>query len=100
MKIIFQFLNLLSTKFLTLKITTKLQEWPSLDFKAFTKEIDKQKIKLSLSEQAEWISYFEQEKQKALALKSEIEKTHKEIDRMVYELYGLTEEEIKIVEGK
>lgn len=31
-------------------------------------------------------------------LKKEIDKTDKEIDQMVYELYGLTEEEIKIVE--
>jgi hypothetical protein len=32
-------------------------------------------------------------------LQTEIEKTDKEIDQMVYKLYGLTEEEIKIVEG-
>jgi len=31
-------------------------------------------------------------------LKNEIKKTDKEIDQMVYELYGLTEDEIKIVE--
>ena len=30
----------------------------------------------------------------------EIESTDKSIDRLVYELYGLTEEEIKIVEGE
>jgi hypothetical protein len=40
-----------------------------------------------------------QEAKQALAIKSEIDKTDKEIDRMVYDLYGLTEEEIKIVEG-
>ena len=33
-------------------------------------------------------------------LKEEIEKTDKLIDQKVYELYGLTDEEIKIVEGK
>ncbi|MDP3013313.1 MAG: TaqI-like C-terminal specificity domain-containing protein, partial [Candidatus Subteraquimicrobiales bacterium] len=32
-------------------------------------------------------------------LKTEIQKTDKEIDEMVYKLYGLTEEEIKIVEN-
>jgi hypothetical protein len=30
----------------------------------------------------------------------EIESTDKEIDRLAYELYGLTEEEIRIVEGQ
>jgi hypothetical protein len=33
-------------------------------------------------------------------LQRQIEATDKQIDRLVYELYGLTEEEVKIVEGK
>jgi len=33
-------------------------------------------------------------------LQRQIEATDKQIDRLVYELYGLTEEEIGIVEGK
>jgi type II restriction/modification system DNA methylase subunit YeeA len=37
---------------------------------------------------------------KHLNNKNEIDKTDKEIDQMVYQLYGLTDEEIKIVEGK
>jgi len=32
-------------------------------------------------------------------LQRQIEATDKQIDSLVYELYGLTEEEIKIVEG-
>ena len=33
-------------------------------------------------------------------LKSQIVATEREIERIVYELYGLTEEEIKVVEGE
>ena len=33
-------------------------------------------------------------------LKRQIEATDRQIDKLVYELYGLTDEEIKIVEGK
>lgn len=33
------------------------------------------------------------------ALQRQIEATDRQIDRFVYELYGLTEEEIRIVEG-
>ncbi len=33
-------------------------------------------------------------------VKREIESTDKAIDKLVYELYGLTEDEIKIVEGE
>lgn len=62
-------------------------------------ELAKKKVKLSLTEEAEWEAYFLQEAAQALVIKSEITKTDKEIDRMVYALYGLTEDEIKIVEG-
>ena len=34
------------------------------------------------------------------SIKSEIEKTDKKIDEEVYKLYGLTQEEIKIIETK
>jgi hypothetical protein len=40
----------------------------------------------------------DQNSNEAQRLKAEIEKTDAEIDRLVYELYGLTAEEIKIVE--
>lgn len=42
---------------------------------------------------------FEEQKEKATLHKSEINMFEKEIDQMVYELYVLTEAEIKIVEG-
>ena len=95
-----RFLTLLTTKFDTLKIDNKLLRWFDIDAKEFLKEFSINKIKLSLSEEAEWMNYFNEQKQKAQTLKAEIDKTDREIDQMVYELYGLTEEEIKIVEGK
>ena len=85
-------------KFELTKHSQKLQNWYNLEFKEFLKELKKAGINLNLSEEAEWMNYFNEQKQKALHLKAEIDKTDKEIDRMVYELYGLTEEEIKIVE--
>lgn len=39
-----------------------------------------------------------EEQQKAQVLQNQINQTDAEIDQMVYELYGLTEEEIRIVE--
>jgi hypothetical protein len=41
---------------------------------------------------------FEENKKKAQELKAEIDRTDKEIDNMVYELYGLTKEEVAIIE--
>jgi len=92
-------LNLIQAKFSISKPSTKLQNWPSLDFKGFLGELKKAKVQLSLSEEADWITYFNEQKQKANALQSEINRIDAEIDKLVYELYGLTEEEIRIVEG-
>lgn len=59
----------------------------------------KYKVNLSISEEAEWAIYFNEQKQKVLEFVIITNKLEKEIDQMVYELYGLSEEEIKIVEG-
>ncbi|MFD2550767.1 hypothetical protein ACFSQP_02955, partial [Bizionia sediminis] len=111
------FIDLLQSKFFVptdkgykpLAISKKLQNWHELDFAEFLKELEKARKKeaknankgykpLALPEQAEWMQYFNEQKQKATELKSEIEKTDKEIDAMVYALYGLTDDEIQIVE--
>lgn len=42
---------------------------------------------------------FKDDKKAVSKLKAEIAKTDKEIDVMVYALYGLSEDEIGIVEG-
>jgi len=93
------FVNHLQSKFSILKPSTKLQNWPSLDFKGFLGELKKAKVKLSLAEEADWMAYFNEQKAKALELQNEITRIDQEIDQLVYKLYGLTEEEIKIVEG-
>jgi type I restriction-modification system DNA methylase subunit len=89
---------LLQSKFSLGKLSKKLQNWHDLEFGAFLKELKKQKVQLSLKDEAEWMQYFNEQKEKAQALKTEIIRTDKEIDQMVYEFYGLTENEIKIVE--
>lgn len=93
------FIHLLQAKFSLDKPSTKLQNWPSLDFKGFLGELSKAKVKLSLAEEAEWMAYFNEQKAKAQALQADIDRLDREIDVLVYELYGLTEEEIRIVEG-
>lgn len=78
----------------------KLQNWYQLTYTEFIAELGKKKVKLSLTDEAEWESYFAQEADKALVLKNQLETTDREIDQLVYALYGLTEEEISIVESK
>ena len=93
-----KFQRMLLRKFELEKLSTKLQEWYLLDFSDFIKELKRLKVKLSLSQESEWEEYFLEEKSKAIAIDSEIKATDKEIDSMVYRLYDLTDEEIKIIE--
>ncbi|MDM8548612.1 N-6 DNA methylase [Desulfobacterales bacterium HSG2] len=83
------------------KITKKLKNWPKSDWDQFKKELAKGKVKienLSLRERKEWHDYFRAMMGQATEIRSVIETTDRETDQMVCELYGLTEEEIKIVE--
>ena len=54
---------------------------------------------INKKDEFEWMPLFEENKKKAQNLQTQINQTEREIDQMVYELYGLTEEEIKIVEN-
>ncbi|MFN8284539.1 MAG: N-6 DNA methylase [Chitinophagales bacterium] len=92
-------IKLLQSRYATININTKLGNWNELSYKDFCKELEKQKIKLSISEQAELMQYFETEQNKANTIQQTITQTDKEIDTMVYKLYELTKEEIEIIEN-
>jgi hypothetical protein len=94
-----KFQRTIQRKFNLEDLPKKLQDWYVLSYSDFIKELGKKKVKLSLSEEAEWEDYFETESKKAQELKAQIDATDKAIDAMVYGLYGLSEEEIGIVEG-
>ena len=81
------------------KVTSALADFDSLDFAGFVAELKKQKITLTLVQQDEWEDYFRDYKAACNDLTAQIAATDREIDNRVYQLYGLTEEEIKIVEG-
>jgi len=82
------------------KISSTLENFYTLEFADFVKELAKQKVKLSLKQQDEWEEYFAEYKTDCVALSEEIAATDNEINRLVYKLYDLTDEEIAIVEGK
>jgi len=66
-------------------MSNKMKAFYDNDFKTLISELKKKKIKLSFSQQDE--------------LQKKFYKTDKEINQMVYELYGLTKEESEIVEN-
>lgn len=94
-----KFQRTIQRKFNLEDLPKKLQDWYLLTYADFIKELAKKKVKLSLSEEAEWEDYFETESKKAQDLKAQIDKTDAAIDQMVYDLYGLTPDEINIVES-
>lgn len=109
-----KFTKYLQSQFVIEKLTKKLENWHELPFGDFIKELNKaiketnkeriknqlQSIKeLTKLDEMDWMDVFETKKAEAQALKQQIYTTDREIDAMVYELYGLSEEEIAIVEN-
>jgi tRNA1(Val) A37 N6-methylase TrmN6 len=98
------FISFFSSQLSFDQVSNNLTSWHELNFSDFIKEINKSikssgNIPLNKLQEMEWMEVFETRKKELLELKAEIDKTDKEIDQLVYALYGLNEEEIRIVEG-
>ena len=93
-----RFLQLLQNNLPEIKVTNALETFDTLDFAGFVAELKKQKIKLTLTQQDEWLDFFDKYKTTCEELKSSIATTDKEINSRVYDLYGLTEEERNLIE--
>ena len=92
------FTKRLSENFDNIRITTVIESFMELSFKEFIIELAKQKIALSLMKQDEWSLYFESYKKDINELTLQKNRLDKEIERMVFALYGLTIEEVALVE--
>ncbi len=109
-----KFLTYLYHQFRIEKFSRKLENWQDIDFGEFINELNKaiktsnkQREKenqkpiniLTKTDEFEWLDLFEKNKKKAQELQSQINSIEQQIDAMVYELYGLSEDEIRIVEN-
>jgi len=81
------------------KFNVNITNWYDLEFLDLMNLLNKSNIKLSLAEQSEWLQYFNEQKEEVQNIKSTIEIIDKEINLMVCEMYGLSEEEIRVLEG-
>lgn len=93
-----RFLRRLSENIEGAKITTALQTFDHMDFADFVAELKKQKIKLTLPQQDEWEDYFLQYADACHQLTDQIAATDNDINLRVYHLYGLTYDEVLIVD--
>lgn len=107
------FLKYIIGKYSISKVTRTFEKWYELDFTGFMKELNKaikvtnkERLKEKLGaistltklDEMEWMDAFETKKNEAQDIQSKIKQSEIVIDQMVYELYGLTKEEINIVE--
>jgi len=92
-----QFLRGVTNNFEGVKITTALQQFDQMDFIGFMKELKKQKTTIPLKQQGEWENFFNDCVAECREISAQIKATDEEIDTKVFDLYGLTEEERKIV---
>jgi len=75
-----------------------LERFDEYDFKDFLDEFTRQKIDFPAQKIVEWKKIFNKYKKQLLPVHEQISQTDKKIDRLVYELYGLDEPDILIVD--
>jgi hypothetical protein len=81
------------------ELSAKLNDWWLLNFDAFRIEIKRQfKADIPVAERNEWEAYLTAEREKVVALTSDIEALEVEIDRRIYSLFGLTDGDAKLLE--
>jgi hypothetical protein len=82
-----------------MKFSKKLDKYYNLTFNEFLNELKKKKIYTKTREDYALLKKeFDRSITKIKPLQWEIEETDNEIDNMVYNLYGLTSEEIQLIE--
>jgi len=93
-----KFLSRVRSTFSLESVSTNLRNFYEMTFESFITEI-KKLSHLGLKDQDHWEDYFESYKKDLLELKTKIGNIDNKINQMVYKIYGLNDEEIKIVEA-
>lgn len=81
-----------------IKASKKLERFYELDWENFYDEMVKQKAKLTLSQKEDVMNWFNDKRQELGKLQTNISEINKMLDSAIYELYGLTDDEIALVE--
>jgi len=88
-------IKLLQQEFKLEGISSKVEKLYKLDFDGFIKALGIKK--LDLQKKSELLDFFEKNRQELVQIKAKIDQEEQTINNMVFDLYGLTEEERKIV---
>lgn len=81
------------------KLSTKLADWWTLDFKDFQNEVKSRfKRALSLAESIEWELLFNQQKEQIQQLSYQLASEEQALNKAVYDLFGLDQADIELLE--
>lgn len=92
-------IELIELEYKPKKISQNLMSFYTLGLNPFIEELEKQGVKLSLTQKEDLISWYKTKSELLNKIKSEIDTLDRQIDQEVYKLYNLTPEEIQIIEG-
>ena len=81
------------------KLSSKLQNFWTLDFAGFRAEVKRVfKTEIPVKDRDGWEKYLAEKSAEVIRLTAEIEAAEREIDEIVYKLFDLTADEIKLLE--
>ncbi len=81
------------------KLTGKLQNFFALDFAAFRAEVEKTfKTEIPVKDRGGWEKYLAEKSADVIKLSADIKAAERKIDAIVYKLFDLTPDEIKLLE--
>ena len=92
------FMDYIKMMYKPAKLTEKLNDFYKHDFPTFVSELKKQKVKLTPKQEMELMPLFSEKQLELNSLSQTIARLDSEMDEMVYELYGITEEERRVIE--
>ena len=82
------------------KLDNKILNIQELKFDEFSNSISKlTKKKLSPKENAQWVEYFDEEKNNAVEIMKKITYNENELNQLFYDIFKLTEDEINLIES-
>jgi len=93
------FIELLEENLGVEKKSNKLNSFYKYDFKVFIAELKKKKINLSLTDQVEWKEFFNKYKTEINSLQTEHMLLDNNLNKIIYKIYNISEDEIKVVEN-
>lgn len=94
-----RFTSFIKTVYKPDKVSERIQKFYQNNFNCFIEELEKFNAMLTAREKYELMDLFEKEKLELLNMESQIVEFQKSVDTIIYKLYNLTEDEVKIIEN-